>query len=76
MDFDEIDRKQVFNLFYQVSVFLADWQTKMAAQASDMLRHFILYLCKGWYEFLETSQEANTQKHPLPRLCFLGHFIN
>ena len=50
------------------SLFLADWETKMAVLASDWLRHFWL-LCNRWTKFNETSQEGRTQS-PLPRLCF------
>ena len=41
----------------------------MAAPASDWLRHFRLFPCNGWVEFVETWQEARTQ-HPLPTLRF------
>ena len=34
------------NVLYQVCVFRADWKTKMAALASDWLRHFWLLLWK------------------------------
>ena len=36
----KLDRKQDLNLLYQVCVFWADRKTKMAAPASDWLRHF------------------------------------
>ena len=64
-------RKQDLNLLYQVCVFHADWKNKMAALASDWLRHFRLLLWNGWMEFNETWQEARSQC-PLPSLCFLG----
>ena len=64
-------RKQDLNVFYQVCVFRADRRNKMAALASDWLRHFWLLLWNCWTEFIETWQEARSQ-HPLPRLCFSG----
>ena len=65
------DRKQEVNIFYQVCVFRADRKNKMAALASDWLRHFRLLLWNRWTEFNETWQEARSQ-HPLPSLCFSG----
>ena len=44
---------------------------KMAALASDWLRHFRLLLWNRWKEFNETLQEARFQR-PLPSLCFSG----
>ena len=46
-------------------------KNKMAALASDWLRHFQLLLWKRWTEFNETWQEARSQC-PLPSLCFSG----
>ena len=66
----KLDRKQDFNVLYQVCVFRADRKNKMAALVSDWLRHFrLLWNC--WTEFNETWQEARSQ-HPLPSLCFSG----
>ena len=67
----KLDRKQDLNILYQVCVFRADRKNKMAAPASDWLRHFWLLLWNRWMEFNETQQEARSQ-HPLPSLCFLG----
>ena len=67
----KIDRKQDFNVLYQVCVFRADRKKKMAALASDWLRHFRLLLWNRWMEFNETWQEARSQR-PLPSLCFSG----
>ena len=64
-------RKQDLNVFYQVCVFRADRKNKMAALASDWLRHFRLLLWNCWTEFNETWQEARSQR-PLPSLCFSG----
>ena len=64
-------RKQDFNFLYQDCVFRADWKNKMAALASDWLRHFRLLLWNRWTEFSETWQEA-WSKRPLPSLCFSG----
>ena len=66
-----IDRKQDLNTLYQVCVFQADRRNKMAALASDWLRHFRLLLWNRWTEFDETWQEARSQL-PLPILCFSG----
>ena len=52
-------------------VFRADWKNKMAALASDWLRHFRLLLWNRWTACNETWQEARS-KRPLPSLCFLG----
>ena len=66
----KLDRKQDFNVHYQVCVFRADRKNKMAALASDWLRHFRL-LWNWWKEFNKTWQEARFQC-PLPSLCFSG----
>ena len=67
----KLDRKQDLNVLYQVCVFRADRKNKMAALASDWLRHFGLLLWNRWTEFDETLLEARSQ-HPLPSLCFSG----
>ena len=64
-------RKQDIDALYQVCVFRADRKNKMAALASDWLRHFGLLLWNKWTEFNETWQEARSQC-PLPSLCFSG----
>ena len=67
----KFNRKQDLNVLYQVCVFRADWKNKMAALASDRLRHFRLLLWNRQTEFNETWQEARSQR-PLPSLCFSG----
>ena len=67
----KLDRKQDRNVLYQICVFRADRKNKMAALASDWLRHFRLLLWNHWTEFNETWQEARSQR-PLPSLCFSG----
>ena len=67
----KLDRKQDLNVLYQVCVFQADRKNKMAALASDWLRHFRLLLWNRWTEFNETWQEAGS-KSPLLSLCFSG----
>ena len=67
----KLDRKQDLNVLYQVCVFRADQKNKMAALASDWLRHFRLLLWNRWTEFNEAWQEARSQ-HPLSSLCFSG----
>ena len=71
----ELDRKQDLNILYQVCVFQADRKNKMAALASDWLRHFRHLLLNRWREFNETWQEARSQG-PLPSLCFWGRWEN
>ena len=67
----KLDRKQDLNVLYPVCVFRADRKNKMAALASDWLRHFRLLLWNRWTEFNKTWQEARSQC-PLPNLCFSG----
>ena len=67
----KFDRKQDLNILYQVCVFGAYWNNRMAALASDCLRHFWLLLWNRWTEFNKTWQEVRPQ-HPLPSLCFSG----
>ena len=67
----KVDRKQNLNVLYQVCVFGADRKNKMAALASDWLRHFRLLFWNRWTEFKETWQEARSQC-PIPSLCFSG----
>ena len=55
------DRKQDHNVLCQVCVFQADRINKMAALASDWLRHFQLLLWNRWTEFNETWQKAISQ---------------
>ena len=52
-------------------IFRADQKNKMAALASDWLRHFRLLLWNRWMEFNQTSQKARSQR-PLRSLCFSG----
>ena len=65
----KLHRKQELNILYQVCVFRVHRKNKMAALASDPLRHFRLLLWNRWTEFNETWQEARSQR-PLPSLCF------
>ena len=67
----KLNRKQDLIVLYQVCVFWAEWKNKMAAPASDWLRHFRLLLWKCWMELNETWQEARSHC-PLPSLCFAG----
>ena len=64
-----LDRKQDFNVLYQVCVFRADRKNKMAALAADWLRHIQLLLWNRWTACNETWQEERSQR-PLPSLCF------
>ena len=56
-------------------VFRADRKTKVAALASDWLRHFRLFPCNRWIAYAETWLEARSQI-PLPSLCFLDRSEN
>ena len=67
----KLNRKQDLNVLYQVCVFGADRKNKMAALASDWLRHFRLLLWNRWTELNETWQKARSQG-PLPNLCFFS----
>ena len=67
----KLDRKQDLNVLYLICVFRSDRKNKMAALASDWLRHFWLLLWNRWTEFNEPWQEARSQR-PLPSLCFSG----
>ena len=67
----KLDRKQDLNVLYEVCVFQADRKNKMAALASDWLRHFRLLLWNRSMEFNETWQEARSLC-PLPSLYFSG----
>ena len=53
------------------SCFSGRSENKMAALASDWLRHFRLLLWNCFAEFNETWQEARSQR-PLTSLCFSG----
>ena len=65
----KLDRKQDLNVFYKVRIFWADRKSKVAALASDWLRHFRCLLWNHWTEFNETSREAKSQCL-LPSLYF------
>ena len=67
----KLDRKQDLNVLYLVCVFQTDRKNKIAALASDWLRHFRLLLWNRWTEFNENWQEAKSPG-PLPSLYFSG----
>ena len=67
----KLDRKQDINVLRQVCVFRVDRKNKIAALASDSLRHFRLLLWNRRTEFNETWQEARSQR-PLTSLRFSG----
>ena len=68
----KLDRKQDRKVLYEVFVFRADWKTKIAALASDWLRHFRL-LCKRWMEFNKPWHEIPTLS---TTLMFFGRSDN
>ena len=65
----QLYRKKDLNVIYQVCVFRANPKNKMAALASDWLRHFRLLLWNSRIKFDETLQEARYQ-YPLPNFSF------
>ena len=67
----KLDRKQDLNILYQVCVFRGNRKNKMAALASDWLRHFRHLLWNRWTEFKETWYEVRSQR-PLQSLYFSG----
>ena len=71
----KLDRKQDLNILYQDCVFRADQKSKMAALASDWLRHFRLLHWNRLTEFNETWQEARSQRL-LPSLCLSSRSVN
>ena len=64
----QLDRRQDLNVLFQVCVLRADRKNKMAALASDWLRHFWL-LWNSLTKFNETWKESRSHSH-LPSLCF------
>ena len=58
-------RKQDLNFLYQVCIFQADWNTKIAAQAFDLLKQLWLLLWNCWMELNKPWQEARSLR-PLP----------
>ena len=67
----KLDRKQDRNVLYQVCVFRTDQKNKMAALASDWLRHYGLLLWNRRTEFNKICLEGRSQR-PLPSLCLSG----
>ena len=55
----KLDKKQDFNVLYQVCVFRADRKNKMAALASDWLRHFRHLLWNRWTACKETYRKKD-----------------
>ena len=56
----KLNRKLDLNVHYQVHVLWANQKNKMAALASDWLRHFLLLLWNRLTEFNQTWQEARS----------------
>ena len=58
----KLDRKQVLNVLYQVCIFHADRKSKMAALASDWLKHFSTFspqLLNGFWRNLTRSKSSS-----------------
>ena len=68
-----VERKQDLYVPYKVCVFRAKRKNKMAALASNCLRHFQL-LWNRWMEFSDSWKEERWKEErsqrPLPSLCF------
>ena len=62
-------RKQDLNVLYQVCVFRAVRKNKLAALASDWLRHFRLLLWKHWRERNLTGSKISTSS---TKIVFFG----
>ena len=71
----KLDRNQELKVSYQICIYLADQEKKVAALTSDWLRHFHILLGNCWMEFAETWQETKTLCMSLPSLCFLINFF-
>ena len=76
----KLDSEQELNALYQVCVFRANQKTKMAAPASDWLRHFQHLFWNHWMEFEETWQVCVfwvDQKTKMATLAsdWLRHFL-
>ena len=59
LNLTKLGRKQDLNVLYQVCVFRANRKNKMAALASDWLRHVGLLLLNRWTEFNETWRKQD-----------------
>ena len=67
----KVDRKQDLNVLYKVCVFRIDRKNKMAALASDLLRHFRLLLWNRWMKFNENSTGSKISTSST-KFVFLG----
>ena len=66
----KLDRKQYLNVLYQVCVFRAIREKKMAALASDWLRHFQLLLWNRWTD--STKIDRKQDLNVLYQVCVFG----
>ena len=69
----KLDMKQDIKVLYQVCVFHAGGKNKMAALASDWLRHFRLLLWNRWTEFNGTWQGSKISASST-KFVFFGPF--
>ena len=67
----KLNRNQDLNALHQVCVFRADRKNKIAALASDWLRHFRLLLWNRWTEFNENLTESKISE-PFTKFVFFG----
>ena len=67
----KLDRKQDFNILYQVLCFLGRSEKQDGRPGLWLAETFSASPLNLLNRFIETSQEARCQ-HPLPSLCFLG----
>ena len=63
----KLDRKQDCSVLYQVYVFQANWKNKMAALASDCLRHF--YVSSETAEWNSTKLDRKQDHNILYQAC-------
>ena len=63
----KLDRKQDLKVLYQVCVFQADWKNKMAALASDLLRHFYFSSETAERNFMKLDRKQDL--HVLYQVC-------
>ena len=67
----KLDWMEDLNVLYQVCVFRADRKKQDGRPSLWLAETFSLLLWNRWTEFIETWQEARSQR-PLPSLCFSG----
>ena len=67
----KLDRKQILNTLYQVCVFRADRKSKMAALASDWLKHFSTFPPQPLNGFWRNLTGSNSSKPSIKFVFFV-----